>query len=242
MLLESLTISRRYCGPVNSGNGGYVCGRLARHIEGAATVRLFLPPPLETELRLENAAGAVQLLHEGKLIAEGRSEEFDLTTPAPLSFADAQEGSRSYSGFSSHRFPSCFVCGPRRKESDGMRIFPGPVKGRQLVAAPWIADASLAIDASIPAEYLWAALDCPGAFAVLPVPPGMTVVLGELSARIVGVVRPGEQYVVTAWPINHAGRKRIAGSAVYTQTGDIIATGRATWIEVSENAFPAEKA
>ena len=30
--MTSIIIDKRYCGPPNSGNGGYVCGRLARHI------------------------------------------------------------------------------------------------------------------------------------------------------------------------------------------------------------------
>ena len=34
--MTSIIIDRRYCGPPNSGNGGYVCGRLARHIPGGA--------------------------------------------------------------------------------------------------------------------------------------------------------------------------------------------------------------
>ena len=30
--MTSMIIDKRYRGPPNSGNGGYVCGRLARHI------------------------------------------------------------------------------------------------------------------------------------------------------------------------------------------------------------------
>ena len=36
--METMTIPRRFRGPPNSGNGGYVCGMLARHITGAAEV------------------------------------------------------------------------------------------------------------------------------------------------------------------------------------------------------------
>jgi len=48
--METMTIPRRFRGPPNSGNGGYVCGMLARHITGAAEVALRAPPPLETGL------------------------------------------------------------------------------------------------------------------------------------------------------------------------------------------------
>ena len=48
--MQTMTIARRFRGPPNSGNGGYVCGMLARYISGAAEVVLRAPPPLETEL------------------------------------------------------------------------------------------------------------------------------------------------------------------------------------------------
>ena len=40
MLTEVLTIPRRFNGPPRSGNGGYVCGRLASYLDGPASVRL----------------------------------------------------------------------------------------------------------------------------------------------------------------------------------------------------------
>ncbi len=43
---ETVVIARRYRGPAESGNGGYVCGRLAQHAGGEAEVTLRLPPPL----------------------------------------------------------------------------------------------------------------------------------------------------------------------------------------------------
>jgi hypothetical protein len=42
----SLNVARRFCGPPDSGNGGYVCGFIAGFVEGAAEVTLRLPPPL----------------------------------------------------------------------------------------------------------------------------------------------------------------------------------------------------
>ena len=47
MIAETFTIARRFRGPSQSGNGGYVCGRLARHVAGPALVRLRAPPPLD---------------------------------------------------------------------------------------------------------------------------------------------------------------------------------------------------
>jgi hypothetical protein len=242
MILESMIVSRRFCGPSNSGNGGYVCGRIARHISGPATVRLFSPPPLETELQIVSEDNVVKLFHESLLIAEGQKKALDLTLPLSPSISEATEASKSYLGFTEHNFPRCFVCGPARENGDGMRIFAGPLKDSPVLAAPWVVDASLDSDSTIPDEFLWAALDCPGGFAVLPVADGMTIVLGQLSALIYGSVRANEKCVVTGWPIHIEGRKRISGSAVFSEAGDVVAVGRATWIEVSQKAFPPEKA
>ena len=53
-MTSSIIIDRRYCGPPNSGNGGYVCGRLARHISvgtpDGVEVTLRAPPPLDKRL------------------------------------------------------------------------------------------------------------------------------------------------------------------------------------------------
>lgn len=241
MLVETLTIARRFCGPSQSGNGGYVCGRIARHVPGAAAVRLMLPPPLETELGIASAEGGViQLLHGDVLVGEGRTTELALIPPVAPSFAEAQRASEAYLGFTNHAFPRCFVCGPQRTRGDGMCIFAGPLANSSIVAAPWIADVSLARGGQIANEFLWAALDCPSAFAVLPVPAGRAVVLGELRAHITGIVRPGEQCVIIGWPLQIEGRKRVAGSAIFSETGEAVAIGRATWIEIAAERFPAE--
>jgi hypothetical protein len=240
MPIETLTISRRFCGPSMSGNGGYVCGLIARHIVGAATVRLTAPPPLETPLRIEASGEDVRLLAGRDLIGEGRAAELDLTAPAPPSFAEAAEASQGYLGFSRHSFPRCFVCGPQRREGDGLRIFAGPVEGRGLVAAPWYVDESLADGPAVPSEFMWAALDCPSGFAVVPVREGQLIVLGQLTARIDAGVRPGDRCIALGWPIAIEGRKRISGSALYSEAGQVLAVARATWIELPQSAFPAE--
>jgi len=53
-----LTIPGRYCGPPESGNGGWVSGALAALVPTttaapAVTVRLASPPPLDRALRVE---------------------------------------------------------------------------------------------------------------------------------------------------------------------------------------------
>jgi hypothetical protein len=233
MDVEHFEIVERFCGPPRSGNGGYTCGRVAAHLQGPVAVRLKAPPPLLTALRLESTDGAARLFHAEALIAEARRVPLDLDVPAGPSRAEAVAASRSYAGFHGHAFPRCFVCGPAREPRDGLRIFAGHTGAPGLLAAPWMPDASLADTAGrILPEFLWSALDCPGAFAVLPPVDGMTVVLGELCAEINGEVMAGEDCVVAAWPLGVEGRRHFAGSAVYGTGGRLLARARAAWIAV----------
>lgn len=241
MIIEIFTIAQRFRGPSQSGNGGYVCGRLAKHVAGPALVRLRAPPPIDVELRVETSDRGALLLDGERLIAEARPADFDARPPPAPSFSEAEAASKNFCGFVRHSFPQCFVCGTRRAMGDGLRLFPGGVENRSMVATPWIPDLSLADGSGMVAvEFLWAALDCPSAFAFLPLPDGKRVVLGELSARIESAVSPSEKCVVTGWHIGVEGKKYFAGSAIFGESGSVIAVGRATWIEISAAVFPDE--
>jgi hypothetical protein len=164
---ESFTIDARFRGPSQSANGGYVGGRLASYLGGAVEVTLRRPVPLSQPLDVERGeTGRVALLQGEVLLADARRANVDLGLPAPVSYDEAQSATGRFRWGEGHPSPSCFVCGPQRAPEDGLRIFAGPVRGRHLVAAPWIPPPSLAQpDGSMPAEMVWAALDCPGAMA-----------------------------------------------------------------------------
>ena len=209
-------IPARYNGPPGSANGGYTCGLVAGLLGGAAEITLRRPPPLDRPLRWDG-----ERLWDGEeLVAEGARAELELEVPAPVSLVEAERAAGRYAGFAEHAFPTCFVCGPERQ--DGLRIFAGPVEGRDLVAAPWMPDESSP-------ELAWAALDCPGAFAVGFDGRG-EVVLGRLTARVDRVPTAGEPHVVVGWPLGGDGRKLYAGTAIFTADGEPIARARATWI------------
>jgi hypothetical protein len=238
MQIETFEIARRFCGPPRSANGGYTCGRIAKHLRGSIAVRLNMPPPLEVQLRLESSEHSARLFHGEAVIGEAKAAPLDLHLPVPPSFAQAKAASPSYLGFRTHTFPGCFVCGPQRERGDGLRIYPGPLEGSSMLAAPWTPDDSLADEAGyVHSEYLWSALDCPGAFCILPLPEGVAIVLGALCASIVGIARAGEHCVVTAWPLDAQGRKHFAGTAIFGDAGQPIAFAKATWIEVSSDSW-----
>ena len=238
MKTEDLEISSRFCGPPHSGNGGYVCGRLAKGLPGTVAVRLKAPPPLNTALRREWSDDAARLFHGATLVGEARAAELHLAPPACATLGQAEAAVASYAGFRTHPFPRCFVCGPERTTGDGLRIFPGVVGAAGLLAAPWVPDASLA-DASgrVAPEFVWAALDCPSGFAVFPLPEGTAIVLGELCASVTGELAVGQPAVVSSWPIAHEGRRRTAGTAIHTEDGTQVAVARAVWIEVPASGW-----
>jgi hypothetical protein len=157
-------------------------------------------------------------------VADAAPAELALVPPEPVDPASAERAAARYPGFERHAFPTCFVCGPDRREGDGLRIFAGPVSGRDVFAAPWIAPRDVA------SPLVWAALDCPGAIAVGFPDRGETL-LGRLHARVDRVPTPGERCVVVAWPLGEDGRKLYAGTALFSERGDPLAVARATWIE-----------
>jgi hypothetical protein len=236
--VEQFTIAERFCGPPRSGNGGYVCGRVAAHQHGTVAVRLKAPPPLNTELRLETTTDEARLFRDATLIAEGRRSSLDLKLPEAPTLEQAQQATPSFLGYKAHPFPGCFVCGTARKPHDGLRIFPGAVDGTATIAAPWTPDASLADESGmVKPEFLWSALDCTGGFAAFPLPEGIALVLGELCVSVVGPARAGDPCVMAGWPLGVDGRKRFVGSAVYSAEGRTIALARAVWIEVPLSAW-----
>lgn len=233
MPTETLSIDPRFHGPPRSGNGGYVCGLTARYIDGPCSVRLKAPPPLSTALELLSDVDGAQLLQGDTLIAEARPARFELDVPPAPHFDEALQASEQFLGFTYHPFPSCFVCGPRREPGDGLCLFPGPLAGSDRIAAPWRPDASLGdSDGLVKPEFLWAALDCPGAFVLMPLPEGKGIVLGELIGEILNDVQVGEPCVVCAWPIGREGKKYYAGTAIYRGDSKLAARAQATWIEI----------
>ena len=230
--MQIITIGARFCGPPESGNGGYVAGMLAGQSPAPVRVRLRKPPPLNASLVVHTLeSGRLELKRDDDLIAEAERFQVELQAPAAPAYVDALDASRSYSGFKHHPYPGCFVCGPGRTRGDGLRIFPGAWGKEGMVAAPWMPDASLCgADGKVCSEFIWAALDCPGYFAAAN--DGRHMLLGEISARVDRRVHAAESCVVVGWKLERDGRKHFVGTALYDDDGEPCARALATWIEV----------
>jgi hypothetical protein len=118
---ELFRIAPRFCGPPDSGNGGYVAGSMAKVLsrreaervadqeadrqasrkkttgsllETGVRVRLLEPPPLETDLifeATEKGLGLFQPGLPGKPIAEAWIDDLVLDSPLPASFPSPLE-------------------------------------------------------------------------------------------------------------------------------------------------------
>ena len=237
--MPALTIPSRFCGPPGSGNGGYVCGRIAAYLDGQVTVTLRRPPPLTTPMAVgRDGESSVRIHHDATLIAEATSSPGSpaLEIPGPVSMAEARTAAGRGRYYSDPFFPACFVCGTGRQPGDGLRIFPGPVAGRPLWAAPWTPDPSVT-DASgrVWPEVVWAALDCPSGIAAAEAADlgqDTAILLGRMSASLAVLPAAGDQYRVIAWAGGRDGRKLTAGSALLGPGGQVLAAARAVWLTV----------
>jgi hypothetical protein len=227
-----MLISRRFNGPLESGNGGHCSGVVAGFLEGAAQVTLRRPVSLDTQLDVVRESDGSVRVHDGEaLVAEARSApELEVEVPAPVSLCDARLAMARYRGSSEGLFSRCFVCGPAREDAFG--VFAGAVEGRRLVASPWTPPSWTADEAGrVRPEFVWAVLDCPTYFALYMEGELPMSVLGRLTARIDAPLVAGEEHVVIAWPLESDGRKRHAGSAVLSAHGEVLAVARALLIE-----------
>lgn len=219
--LETITIPARFNGPPGSANGGYAAGVVAALLPGRAEVTLRSPPPLDTPLAVVRTESSVEVRDGETLVASAEQVDFEVDVPEPVSVEEAREASKGYSGFREHAYSTCFVCGPDRE--DGLGIYPGPVSGREVVAAPWIPRGV------VPDEMVWAALDCPSGWAIDTF-GREGVLLGRLAVRILELPRGSEEHVVFGWAIGAEGRKRFAGSALLAEDGRTLAFARSTWL------------
>ncbi|MFB9235365.1 hypothetical protein ACFFWC_07405 [Plantactinospora siamensis] len=198
---------------------GEVVGSGGAGPDAAVEVTLRRPPPLGVPLRLDGTAVRDP---EGTLVAElRRVPAFPAEAVPPVDAATAGAAAANYPGFVEHPFPTCYVCGPERP--DGLRIFPGRLPDGR-TAAPFVVPA----DAG-PAT-VWAALDCPGGWAVLA--PGRPYVLGRMAAVVERVPAPGDECVAIGAAVEAQGRKALVRSTVYGPAGERLGYARATWIAV----------
>jgi hypothetical protein len=233
---HTVEIKQRFCGPPNSGNGGYSCGIIGKNLSGPSQVRLHRPPPLDQPLTLSQEGDNWSLKHQGQLVGSAQPTELNLLVPTPPSLTQARAARSAYPKDLAHVFSTCFVCGPDRDAGDGLRLFCGSVGNSYsevpLVACDWQPDAAL-LDAqgNVAAEYIWSALDCPSYFA-LGLATDKISLLAQMSCSIDRPVQGNQPLIVFAWKRYIDGRKGFSGAALANAQGDILARAEHVWIEL----------
>jgi hypothetical protein len=222
---ETHYISERCSGFPGVALGGYVAGLALHAVGGSAEIRLLRTPRTERTYHVEwKAPGQARVMDEEQTVAVAKRATIEIDVPRAVSWGEAVEATLGYPGRRSHLFPTCFCCGTNRSEGDGLRIFPGRIHGTHLVAAPWVPAADLAGDTgTVAPEYLGAAVDCPGLWALIEASPTdcpEQVVTANLRLSIRKPVEPGERYVVVAWPLPETGRRILAGAAILDEHGE----------------------
>ncbi len=242
-MTAKVLIEQRFCGPPDSGHGGYSCGVVAAHVDGPAVVTLRRPPPLGRPLAVVTGVnGSVRVLDGDELVAEGEpgDEDLGIKVPDPVGVAEAAAAGSAawlHEHPEEHPFPTCFVCGPQRVPGDGLRLIVGSVAGRDVAADAWTPAADLAgADGAVRPEFVWAVLDCSGGVGSFLVDPleGNPFVLGRFAVTMAGPVRAGAPHAVVGWREGVDGRKLTAGSAIFNGDGQLLALGRATWIQLAD--------
>ena len=276
--VSTLVIPHRFCGPPASGNGGWTAGALAALLGHPREdpdlpddrcrswppieVSLTAPPPLDTLLEVTREDGVLVAREGTTVIARARVAEQPPVTVSEVPAATARAASAGYPGLRAHPFPTCFSCGPRRAEGDGLRIFPGPLPddpadsaegpgdsprdpSTPTVAATWVPHPSVREDYHTYVDdhpqgraalaVTWAALDCVGGWAGDLADRPM--VLGRMTAQIETLPLIGAEHVVVGSRLGAQGRRTFTASALYGPDGGLLGRAEHVWVSVDPVAF-----
>lgn len=244
-MIPQILIAKRFNGPPDSGNGGFVSGKIAEQIGSPCEVTLRKPPPLDTAMDLTRIGEIYQMTHEGVLIATAELTDPPMCDLAPVNLATARAAAEL--GYAlrcqSDVFTTCFVCGQDRAENDGLRLFAGMPPDQNIdgslqpVAVAWTPFAGLASDGvNVDEAHIWAAMDCPSAAAInnmgAPREP-LHCLLGRFRNAVIRAPRVGEDCVITAQMTGRDGRKIYCDVALFSAMGEMMAQGKTTWIELT---------
>lgn len=255
--VSELIVPRRFCGPPDSGNGGWTAGALAALDAFASPddrsdsrppieVSLRRPPPLDTPLHIDVEAGVTTASLDGTVVGTAHRVDRELLEVDPVPHDIAAAAESTFPGLDFHPFPTCFVCGTARDADDGLRIFPGSVgegPAGTLAAATWTPHPSLHEDwhaytderPRVSVATTWSALDCisgwAGDFS------DRLMVLGRMTARVDDLPVIGEPHVVVGEGRGRDGRKTFTASTLHDADGRVVATAEHIWIAVDPELF-----
>jgi hypothetical protein len=229
--VPSVVVPARFNGPPSSGQGGYSSGALAAHLDGRASVSLRRPVLLDEALEVRVEEDEARAFAGDELVIEAVAAPPLASWDAPaVSVEEARAAAARFAPPADGTFDRCFVCG-RARHDDGFRVFPGTVEGTDLFAAPWTPPAWAAdADGAVLPEFVWAALDCPGYFAVYGNDLALAFLARQQSA-LLAPIRAGVEYVAVGRPLERDRRKGFAATAILDSAGTVLAQSEQLLIE-----------
>ena len=233
--MRTLVIAARFCGPPASANGGYFAGMVAALAPRSVTVRLLKPPPLAHSRCASRTAPTARcsVLDGAQAIGAAHPARWRCSRRAgPSTWRRSRHrAAMRASAITASRAASCAArsgCAATACASS-----PAPSRSSASSRRPWVPDASLDRgDGKVQPQFMSAALDCPGYYAVALADQMM--LLAEFTAHLDRLVHVGEPCTVIGWRIGASGRKHEAGTALFDGKGELCGRARALWIEPRE--------
>lgn len=223
-MARTITIDRRYRGPLRSANGGVSAGLAAALAPAPSSVRLRRPPPLETPLTVDPEDGALHITDGETVIMDVRRRTHPVDVPVDETIVTRVLERGPVPVPPGHVAPECFVCSDR---PDGLRISPRHLADTEVWATVWFPDESVSSDGrTVDDHVVWGALDCPAGFAVVGYgqrQPEYFPALTDLTAELEHPVPIGRPVVVLGWPVGHDEERANGGTAVIAEDGTILA-------------------
>ena len=230
---ETVVIEGRFNGPRGSGNGGYVAGVLAGRLGAPCTaVSLRAPVPLDAPMAVvRQVDGSLDLMREDRLICQASPAKLTAEVPKPpFDWVLAERARASGGGEEGTEFSHCIVCGRGRGRGDGLQIWTGRAPGNRSLSLYLPHENHADAEGRIRPEFVWGALDCPGAWAAQDEDSPQPALTGRLTAEIYYRPRFDERCLVVGWRIGTEGRKLYSGTALYTEAGTLCAVAEQLWI------------
>lgn len=187
--------------------------------------------PLDEELEVRVEGEEARAFAGDELVIEAVVAPALASWDAPtVGVEEARAAAARFAPPADGTFDRCFVCG-RARHDDGFGVFPGAVEGTDFFAAPWTPPAWAAdADGEVLPEFVWAALDCPGYFAVYGNDLALAFLARQQSA-LHAPIRAGVEYVAVGRPLERDRRKGFAATAILDSGGAVLAQSEQLLIE-----------
>lgn len=232
-----IRISRRFEGPVGSGQGGWTAAQFAERIDAPLTIALRAAIPFDTDMTIvDDGPDRWRLATaDDTTIMIGERWEGDFPETEAVSIDEAA-AARVVFGVDpdDHPAPVCFSCGG---QADSMQVHPGPLADGRFATDWTVPDWTRRDDGSVEPGAIWAAIDCTAAWFTTQTGERRVALTAQFTAEIVEPITAGETYALVGWAGGHDavwdGRKRRAASAAFDREGRCVARSTSLWISVA---------